>query len=303
MHGILLVDKPEGCSSFDVVRVLRARVKPAKVGHTGTLDPMASGLMIILMGAATRSLDFLEEARKRYHMWVLLGEETDTGDREGNVVSSADVSCVTLDKIEAAIRKFTGVQDQVPPHFSAIKKEGTPLYKLARKGIFPELAPRRVEIYSLKVLKWNTPVLELDLVCSKGTYARSLARDIGRDLGVGGRLEGLRRLASGNFSIENARALYEFQSMDRHEISKRLVPLSHSLAHIPDIEASDGEIRKLMQGNKLTLPNSRLIESSCNRLNMFKIESEDKKTVVIVKPMLKGSEIIIHPIKVFNMER
>lgn len=300
MHGILLVDKPEGCSSFDVVRVLKSRVKPAKIGHTGTLDPTASGLMIILIGAATRCLDFLDEARKRYRMWVLLGEETDTGDREGNVVSSADASGVTQDKIEASLAAFIGVQDQIPPHFSAIKKDGTPLYKLARKGVFPELSSRRIEIFSLDILSWNAPILVLDLVCSKGTYARSIARDLGRYLGVGGRLEGLRRLASGNFIIENALPLDEFRSMNSEELEQQLAPLSSSLAHIPDLPVSHVELRKLTQGNKLTLPHSRLTGSSLNSLNMFKVESEDKKTIVIVKLLLKESDIIIVPMRVFN---
>ena len=193
MHGILLVDKPEGITSNGLVQLVKRLVRPSKVGHSGTLDSAASGLMVLLLGAGTRALEYLDESRKTYLMQVLLGEETDTGDREGNVIRTGDSSSITRENIEQALLSQRGVIDQVPPHFSALKKQGVRLYKLARKGVFPELAPRKVEIFSLELLKWDPPFLDLEMVCSKGTYARALARDLGQELDVGARLEKLRR--------------------------------------------------------------------------------------------------------------
>ncbi len=158
-------------TSNDVVRIVKRCVRPSKVGHSGTLDPAATGLMVVLIGAATRTLDYLDESRKYYNLVVLLGEETDSGDREGNVISSCDTSALDLPHIEGVVERYVGVMDQVPPHFSAIKKRGVPMYKLARKGIFPELAARKIEIFSLTVVKWEPPFLELELICSKGAYA------------------------------------------------------------------------------------------------------------------------------------
>ena len=155
---------------------------------------------MLLLGAGTRAVEYLDEGRKTYLMQVLMGEETDTGDREGNVIRTGDPSGITEEQIQQALHIRRGVIDQVPPHFSALKQEGVRLYKLARKGVFPELAARKVEIFSLELLKWNPPFLDLEMVCSKGTYARALARDLGQDLDVGARLENLRRNNQRSFS-------------------------------------------------------------------------------------------------------
>jgi len=303
MHGILLVDKPEEVTSSEVVRIVKRMVKPAKVGHSGTLDPAASGLIVVLIGAATRSLDYLDEVRKRYTLTVRLGEETDTGDRDGNVIATGDPSTLTLEEIEDAAAKYRGVLDQVPPHYSAIKKEGVPLYKLARKGVFPALAPRKVEIFSLTLLSWVAPLLAMDLVCSKGTYARALARDLGRDLGVGGRLERLRRTEAGLFAVADAATLADIAAGGRDLIEGKLITLAKALAHIPDISVTAPELRRLMRGNTVTLSRFRFntIEITPDQPGrIFKIASDSAGLVVLVRPEPKGSDIAIRPVKVFK---
>lgn len=303
MHGILLVDKPEGVTSNDVVRAVKHRVRPAKVGHSGTLDPAASGLVVILIGAGTRTLDYLDEHRKRYSLVVRLGEETDTCDREGTVIRTADPSEITAEQIEEKLRDLRGVIDQVPPHYSAIKKEGVPLYKLARKGVFPEIGTRKVEIFSLTAGTWKPPFLPLDLVCSKGTYARALARDLGQALGVGGRLETLRRTAGGSFSVEDAITLNDITTGGRAVIEEHLIGLSQALSHIPDLTITPAEVKRLMRGTAITVSRPRLGltnsgADSCPRL--LKISSGNGGLLILVRPEPQGSELAIQPVKVFN---
>jgi tRNA pseudouridine55 synthase len=303
MHGILLVDKPEGITSNELVRLVKAKVKPAKVGHSGTLDPTASGLMVILIGAGTRTLDYLDENRKSYVMTIKLGEETDTCDLEGKVIRTADPSRVSLEQIEAVLPNYVGVVDQIPPHYSAIKKEGVPLYKLARKGVFPDLAPRKVEIYSLVIRKWEPPFLDVEMICSKGTYARAVARDVGRDLNVGGRLERLRRTESGHFHVDDALGADEIEAGGATVIWDHLIALPDALSHIPDLPALPGEVRRLMRGSQVTLPRSRF---ACDgsfvdqKPRTFKIVSGKGGLVILVRPESRAAEISVRPIKVFN---
>jgi tRNA pseudouridine55 synthase len=304
MHGILLVDKPEGITSNEVVRIVRSHIKPAKVGHTGTLDPAATGLMVLLIGAGTRVLDYLDESRKRYQMKVLLGEETDTGDRDGTVIRKEDASGISLPTIEEVLVSYQGVLEQVPPHYSAIKKEGVPLYKLARKGIFPDLSPRVIEVFSLVITGWSSPLLELDMVCSKGTYARALARDIGNDLGVGGRLDSLRRTASGPFNVADAMTLDDTSLGEAEAISQRIISLQDALAHIPDLPVLPTEVRKLMQGAPVSVPRSRLAlagSTADKPARLFKIVSGNGGILILVRPEPRGADVSIRPVKVFHM--
>jgi len=303
MHGILLIDKPEGITANDVVQAVKRLVKPAKVGHTGTLDPAASGLMAVLIGAATRVLDYLDEHRKHYAMVVRLGEETDSGDRDGTVIRGADPSGITLQDIEEVLQRYRGVIDQVPPHFSALKRDGVPLYKLARKGVFPELQPRKVEIFSLIPESWTPPLLELSMVCSKGTYARAVARDLGRDLRVGGRLESLRRISSGPFQIDQAIALDRIAQGGRELISQRLISLAQSLTHIPTLRVLAAEARKLMRGSQVVVPRSRMLTEGAEAehpARMYKIVSGNDGLLILVRPEPSGWDICLRTVKVFN---
>ncbi|MBI4963296.1 MAG: tRNA pseudouridine(55) synthase TruB [Desulfomonile tiedjei] len=303
MHGILLIDKPEGITSNDVLRIIKRLLKPAKVGHSGTLDPAASGLMVVLIGAGTRALDYLDENRKTYALVVRLGEETDTGDRDGVAVRTGDPSGLNLQRIQEVVDSYRGVMDQIPPHYSAIKKNGVPLYKLARKGVFPDLAARKIEIFSLVLKDWELPLLALDLICSKGTYARSLARDIGRDLDVGGRLESLRRMASGPFRVEDALKLDAIADGGKEIIAKHMISLARALSHIPDLQVTIAEVRRLMRGTDVVLPRARLPvaeDPSVPPARLYKIVSGNDGLVILIRPEPKGAEISLRPVKVFN---
>ncbi|MCA1961588.1 MAG: tRNA pseudouridine(55) synthase TruB [Desulfomonile sp.] len=303
MHGILLVDKPEGITSNDVVRLVKKFVKPAKVGHSGTLDPAASGLVVVLIGAATRALDYLDESCKHYRMTVFLGEETDTDDREGTVTRTGDASHLTIGRIEETLGKYIGVIDQVPPRYSAIKKNGVPLYKLAREGAAFEVPARKVEIFSLTATKWEPPLLDLDLLCSKGTYARALARDLGRDLGVGGRLESLRRLASGPFRIENAIGTRQIKEDGRSAVTANLIRLADGLGHIPELQAFPNEIRRLMRGTPVVLSRARFMATEAfndRRSRLLKIVSGEGDLVILVRPEPRGPDLAVLPVRLFK---
>ncbi|MEW6137933.1 MAG: tRNA pseudouridine(55) synthase TruB [Thermodesulfobacteriota bacterium] len=303
MHGILLVDKPEHMTSNDVVRLVKRLVKPDKVGHTGTLDPAATGLIVILIGSATRSLDYLDEAKKTYRLTVKLGEQTDTDDSEGVVIRTGDPSGITRRHVEQVLGAYRGVIDQVPPHFSAIKRDGVPLYKLARRGVFPELEPRKVEIFSLEVTGWDPPYVDLEMICSKGTYARSLARDIGADLGVGGRLDRLRRLASGTFLVDDAITVEDISADGRDAIARNLISVVNALSHIQDFQIPGPELRRILRGASVSLPKSvlhRFGEAAARQSQLFKIVSERGKLVILVRCEPRGADVLVQPVRVFN---
>src|SRR5208282_3760324 len=210
MNAIVLVDKPAGISSAEVVRRVKSRVKPARVGHLGTLDPFATGLLPILIGEATKIAQFLEHGDKRYQGVIALGSETDTLDRTGAVVRTADVPSLDATRIGEIGRQFTGEFEQVPPVYSAIKRAGVPLYKLARKGADPEPAqPRQVRVKWLELSIEAADRLHFSLCCATGMYVRSLARDIGIALGSAAHLAELVRVSTAGFSLDQCVALDE----------------------------------------------------------------------------------------------
>jgi len=204
--GVALpVDKPAGLTSFAVVRRLRRRTGVKKAGHTGTLDPAATGLMIVLTGRATRWQDHFMRGEKEYLATVLLGVETDTWDLDGEVTARGEAAGLTRESVEALLReRFTGDLEQTPPAYSALKIAGVPSYRLARKGQAVELKPRRVTVHSLVLEAWNPPELTLRLACSSGFYVRSLAHDLGRALGCGATLKALIRTRAGGLSLDDA---------------------------------------------------------------------------------------------------
>ena len=202
--GILVVDKPAGWTSFDVVAFVRRRSGVKRVGHAGTLDPAATGVLTLLMGTATRLTEYLVDAGKQYLATVELGVETDTYDRDGTVVAERDASGVTRAQIDAALSAFRGEIMQTPPVYSAIKVGGRRAYKLAREGEAVALAPRIVRVDSITLERFDWPMLEITVTCGKGTYIRSLARQIGQRLGTGGYLTALRRTSVGLYTIDRA---------------------------------------------------------------------------------------------------
>ncbi len=209
IDGVLVIDKPEGMTSMDVVRRIKRASRVKKVGHGGTLDPFATGVIAVCMGQATRMMEYLVDGAKTYRGVVELGIETDTYDVQGEVTRRADASGVTLDEVEAALSEFRGVILQVPPMYSALKRQGKRLYDLARAGVEVEREPRRVEVADASVVDWSPPLVEVSVECGRGFYMRSLAYDLGANLGCGAYLKSLVRVKSGSFDVADALSLQE----------------------------------------------------------------------------------------------
>ncbi len=229
-HGLLLVDKPVGMTSHDIVHKIRGRFRFKKVGHGGTLDPMATGLLVILLGRnATRVSQQVMGGDKIYEGTMRLGVCTNTQDAEGKVTEQADYSKVTAEMLESEMAKWRGDIFQVPPMVSAIKRNGVPLYKIARKDQEVEREPRLRHVYSFKMLNFDPPNADFRVKCTKGTYVRTLCADIGDGLGCGAHLAALRRTASGNLSIERAHSLETLLSLSLDELEKLSLPISKML--------------------------------------------------------------------------
>ena len=252
IDGALLLDKPVGLSSNAALQQAKKLVGAAKAGHAGTLDPLASGLLLVLFGEATKFAGPLLDADKEYLATLKLGERTATGDAEGAVIERKPVE-VTRSTVLAALDRFRGEIDQVPPMHSALKHKGTPLYRLARRGQQIERDPRRVHIRELQLVKLEGTSLALRIACSKGTYIRVLAEDIGRVLGCGAHLSGLRRAASGRFRVEDAVTLEALQRMPLDERRQRLLPLAALLEGLPRAELGRAEEARLRQGQALKI--------------------------------------------------
>src|SRR3989344_6474941 len=233
MNGILVIDKPRGLTSHDVVMVVKKRLGAKKAGHIGTLDPIATGILPVCINGATRLARFLEGGRKEYLASIKLGEETDTYDAEGNVVRKEDIIAV--------VHSFRGRIKQTPPMFSAIKINGVALYRLARQGVEVERAPRDVEIYDIHVEDIMFPFITVRIACSKGTYVRSLAFDIGKKLGCGAHLAGLIRTRSGIFSINDS------VSMD-NACEKDIIAIERLFADLPGISVDEISALRIRNG-------------------------------------------------------
>jgi tRNA pseudouridine55 synthase len=235
LDGVLLVDKPGEWTSHDVVARLRNILQTRHVGHAGTLDPMATGVLVILVGKATKASQYLMSRDKEYEGTLRLGQVTNTQDADGDIMETAPVpDTLTADDVAAAMRKMEGDQYQTPPMFSAKKIQGVPLYKLARKGEDVPREPRFIHVGKFEQLSYNAPDASFRVTCSKGTYVRTLAYDLGRALGPGAHLTALRRTASGDFRIEQTVTLAALEKMTRSEIEAQLIPVhkavpSHAL--------------------------------------------------------------------------
>lgn len=244
MDGLLLVDKPAGMTSHDVVDAVRRLAGQRDVGHAGTLDPLATGLLVVALGRALRLLEFMELHDKEYEAVVRLGIETDTDDAEGRATSERPVTA-GLDEIRAAAVRFVGEIEQVPPAYSAIKSGGQPLHRRARRGEAVAPAPRTVVVRSLDVEGFDGRDVRIRLRCGKGTYVRALARDLGRELGCGGHIAALRRTASGPFRIEDASPL---------AAPLALRPADEALVDLPAVRLSPEDERRFLHGNATSAP-------------------------------------------------
>lgn len=257
MFGFLNVDKPAGLTSHDVVAQVRRALKIRQVGHAGTLDPLATGVLVICVGPATRLSEYVMDTTKRYRATLRLGVTTTTYDAEGEITAERDPSAITREMVEALLPRFTGDLAQIPPMYSAIKQGGRKLYELARAGQTVERPPRPVHIAALTLVEWSPPFCVLDVTCSAGTYIRSLAYDLGEALGVGAHLTALVRTASGSFTLENAAALDTLLA----DAEARLVAPQAALAHLPVITLDEAEADAVLHGRSIpaTTPAQRVL--------------------------------------------
>lgn len=245
----MVIDKPAGITSHDVVSRVRRILGTRKVGHTGTLDPFATGVLPIAVNEGTKAIPFLDEGLKRYDALMQLGVATDTLDMTGAVTRSADWLAVTRENVAAVLKRFTGHLSQIPPMYSAIKLDGQPLYKLARKGQVVERSAREIDIHSLELLSFAPPFVSFRVVCSRGTYVRTLADDMGEMLGCGAALKELRRTASGPFEESSAVSLEGLEEAVQNETLETLsVSPCAALAHLPDIPLGDSGLALVRHG-------------------------------------------------------
>lgn len=247
IDGVLLLDKPQGITSNAALMRVKRLYRAEKAGHTGTLDPLASGLLPICFGSATRFAQFLLDAPKRYIATVRFGATTTTQDAEGVIVATRSVDCARGD-VEGALERFTGRLMQTPPAHSALKFEGRPLYEYARRGIDVPRTPREVVIEALRLLQWQPPDATIDIECSKGTYVRALAADLGEALGCGAHLAALRRTASGGFDVRDALAFDALDAMDDAARDARLEPIAVLVAHLPALAIEGDAARRFRHG-------------------------------------------------------
>ncbi len=229
IDGLLLVDKPAGMTSHDVVDAIRGKFRLKKVGHGGTLDPMATGLLVILLGRGTRLFEQVMSSDKEYLGTMHLGVTTDSHDRDGEVIATGDYLHVSREELQAEMAKWVGDVLQTPPMISAIKKDGVPLYKLARRGREVERKPRLIHVYRFELLDFDPPRARFRLKCTKGTYVRTLCHDVGRGLGCGAFLEELRRTGVGRFTVDEAYSLDRVLDMSIAELERSVIPVSRFL--------------------------------------------------------------------------
>ncbi len=271
MHGILLLDKPVGITSNAALQTVKRLYQARKAGHTGSLDPFASGLLPICLGEATKIAGFLLDTDKRYRALCKLGVTTSTGDTEGAVLEVNPVGIFTHRHLTEVLIDFTGEIEQVPPMFSAIKQQGQPLYKLARRGLSVERQARRITIHKLKLLNYSGDLVEIEVHCSKGAYIRTLAEDIGTKLGCGAHLQALRRTGLGDFQevqMVSLEQLGDFAAKGMDFMDSVLMPMQAALAEWPDVNLTDDAAYYLCQGQTVSVSGN----PSCGWVKLYASE-------------------------------
>lgn len=259
VSGVLLLDKPVGITSNTALQIAKRLYRAAKAGHTGILDPLASGLLPLCFGEATKFAQYPTDADKTYEAVIKLGATTDTGDAEGKIISQRPVAVSRTD-IERAVQQFTGPIMQMPPMYSALKHQGQPLYKYARKGIDIERAPRAVVLHQIDILDFDDDTVSIKVACSKGTYIRVLAEDIGELLGCGAHLIGLRRTRVGAFALRDAITLDALEALPEAERDLALLPPDCLVASLPEVCLEQDAAYYLRQGQSIWLPKLPLHE-------------------------------------------
>lgn len=252
ISGVLVVDKPVGLTSHDVVQIVRKGTNIRRAGHTGTLDPRASGVLVILIGPAVRLSEYVSASDKRYQAILRLGASTDTYDAEGQITSTASVEDITEEQFQNVLQQFIGEIEQVPPPYSAVKVKGKKAYEMAREGEEVELQPRTIQVYNLELLEWAPPEAVIDVYCSSGTYVRSLAHDVGVALGCGAHLVGLRRTKSGRFTLRDAVPLRKLrEAFEKGNWYQYLIPAAEALSDWPAVELAQEMVEAVRHGHRI----------------------------------------------------
>ncbi|OGP86790.1 MAG: tRNA pseudouridine(55) synthase TruB [Deltaproteobacteria bacterium RBG_16_48_10] len=309
IDGFLIVDKAEGITSLDVVREVKRRLGVRKAGHVGTLDPFATGVLPVALNEGTKLIPFLSEEPKRYEGTLKLGEETTTDDLTGGVVSKKPWAGVTEEALQTAFQSFSGRIHQIPPMFSAIKVAGKPLYRLARKGLVIDRKEREAHILHLQIEELDLPRVRFRVSCSKGTYIRALAKDIGRRIGCGAHLAQLRRVQSGLFSIEKAMAWEHVKTLETGSLRSWLLPLEEALPNLPEVIGDKRLIRRIRSGQGMLVRDlSPQSPSEFDQGNWIKITAPEEGLVAILKSEVKHSDVpwtnlnsvVFRPLRVFR---
>ncbi len=295
MDRVIVIDKPSGLTSHDVVQRVRRALAERRVGHAGTLDPSATGVLVVLVGRATRLSQFLTLAEKEYEGEIVLGARTDTQDADGSVISTGDTSGITAGAVSAAFAQLTGEILQLPPMVSALKHEGRPLYELARRGIEVQRKPRPVTIRAFEMLGFELPVVRFHVVCSKGTYVRTLADDVGERLGCGGHLGDLRRTRSGEFTLAEAVRL---ENLSRPRPGEELPgrSLFEALAEMPVAEISGHSLDQVLEGQPVapTEPG--------DAGTLLRMTPDGIHLTAVGRLKRRDGEMVIQPVRVFAEE-
>jgi len=310
IDALLVVDKPEGLTSMDVVREIKRRFRIRKAGHIGTLDPFATGVLPVVLNEGTKLVPFLEEEPKEYEALLKLGEETTTDDMTGEIVDRKPWENIPPPHIEAALQAFVGTIQQIPPMFSAIKWNGRPLYRLARKGIEVERKEREVRIFDLQVQAVRPPQVLFKVSCSRGTYVRALGRDIGRRLGCGGHLTRLRRLRSGPFTIERSIPWETLKGLSAvGALHPWLVTLREALKRLPDVVGDERLVRKVRVGQEMVVQD--LFDQhlpAFGKGQWVTLSSPEEGLVAILESEIQGTDlwrmdpkiVALRPLRVFR---
>ena len=251
IHGILLLDKRLGVSSNRALQEVRRLFNANKAGHTGSLDPLATGLLPLCFGEATKVSALMLDSHKRYQVEIQLGVLTDTGDAEGQIIDNQPIPELSVKKLESCLAAFTGEIAQIPPMYSALKHQGKKLYELAREGITVERKPRKITLFELKLLSFSHETLTLEVFCSKGTYIRSLAEDIGQYLNTVATVKALRRLQAGQFMIEESYTFEQLAAMNTESLQSCLLAVDKPLMGYPKVELSEFQAKLVCQGQAI----------------------------------------------------
>lgn len=302
VSGILSISKPPGPTSFDVIRVVRKGTGVRKAGHAGTLDPAASGVLLVLMGQAVRISEYLMELPKTYRATVRLGVATDTYDVEGVPTQVTESMEVSGGEVERALKGFVGEIEQTPPAYSAVKVQGQPAYRLARKGAAVALAARPARIYAIKLLAFEPPDAEIEVECGKGTYIRSLAHDLGQVLGCGGHLASLVRTRVGPFAVESSVSVVELEAaFASGEWRELVLPMDCGLTDLPAITLHKEAEKDLRHGQAVRIDENRLAEIAVEDGRPYRAYAEDGRLVGVIR--FEASAGVWRPRKVFGSQR